>query len=299
MALKSDEWMDRIAAGGLLTDAELGEVAISPDLLTVGMLADAARRAQRGRGVTFVRVATVDPSDVVDSQMFHEAGEIRISGAYPGLEPACGLVSAWRRTAGAIALSAWSLADIEAADEGRLEMVLGTLRAAGLDMVAEAPLDHLRSAESAVAAVAEAGLLLMRLTVDKAAGEDRSALALRARALCAAGAVTLFQPLPLVLNPFRPTTGYEDIRSVALARLAMPAATSIQVDWPRYGPKLAQVALTFGADDIYGAPFGQGAGDGPRRAPLVELRRNIEAAGFEAVERNGRLQTLASGAAHT
>ncbi len=299
MASKWDGWVDRVAAGGLLTDAELRDLATSPDLLAVGMLADAARRAQRGRVVTFVRVATVNPDDPVDRHIIQEAGEIRVSGAYPGLEPACVLASAWRRTAGAIAVSAWSLADIEAANEGRLDTVLGTLRAAGLDMVAEAPLDRLRSAEGAVAAAAQAGLLLVRLTVDTAASGDRAALALRARAVSAAGAVAFFHPLPLVLNPFRATTGYEDVRSVALARLAMPAATSIQVDWPRYGPKLAQVALSFGADDIYGGPVGAPAVDGARRAPLAELRRNIEAAGFEPVERDGRLRTVAPGATPT
>jgi 2-iminoacetate synthase ThiH len=59
------------------------------------------------------------------------------------------------------------------------------------------------------------------------------------------------------------------------------------VDWPRYGPKLAQVALTFGADDIYGVSASDEAPEGRRRAPLEEIRRNIESAGFVAVERDG------------
>ena len=59
---------------------------------------------------------------------------------------------------------------------------------------------------------------------------------------------------------------------------------SIQVDWQLYGPKLAQVALTMGADDIDGvSPL---EGDlGRRRSPLEEIRGNITAAGLEAVER--------------
>ena len=76
---------------------------------------------------------------------------------------------------------------------------------------------------------------------------------------------------------------------VAIARLAVPNVPSIQVDWQRYGPKLAQVALTFGADDIYGVSPSDEASEGRRRAPLEEIRRNIESAGFEPVERDGRI----------
>ena len=59
---------------------------------------------------------------------------------------------------------------------------------------------------------------------------------------------------------------------------------SIQVDWSLYGPKLAQVALTMGADDVDGvSPL---EGDlGRRRSPIEEIRANIVAAGLEPVER--------------
>jgi 2-iminoacetate synthase ThiH len=46
--------------------------------------------------------------------------------------------------------------------------------------------------------------------------------------------------------------------------------------------------LTFGADDIYGVSASDDAPEGRRRAPLEEITRNIGAAGFEAVERDGR-----------
>jgi 2-iminoacetate synthase ThiH len=80
---------------------------------------------------------------------------------------------------------------------------------------------------------------------------------------------------------------------VAIGRLAAPDIPSIQVDWQRYGPKLAQVALTFGADDLYGVSASDDAPEGRRRAPVEEIRRNIEAAGFEPVERDGRFNTSA------
>jgi aminodeoxyfutalosine synthase len=80
------------------------------------------------------------------------------------------------------------------------------------------------------------------------------------------------------------------VKTVALARLAAPAVACVQVDWPRYGPKLAQVALSFGADDVDGISASDDAAEGRRRAPLEEIRRNIEAAGFAPVERDGRFR---------
>ena len=92
----------------------------------------------------------------------------------------------------------------------------------------------------------------------------------------------------MALSAFKPTTGYDDVKAVAIARLAAPLVPHIQVDWLRYGPKLAQVALTFGADDVDGVSASDAAPEGRRRSPLEEIRRNIEAAGFEPVERGGR-----------
>ena len=90
-----------------------------------------------------------------------------------------------------------------------------------------------------------------------------------------------------------PTTGYDDVKRVALARLTIQNISSIQVDWKLYGPKLAQVALTVGADDVDGVSPEEETGQGHRRSPLEEIRRNIRAASQEPVERNGRFETLA------
>lgn len=281
-----ESWTARVTAGGVLTEDELREAAASPDILALGMLADAARRAMRGRVVTYLRVATVEPDGAPDPAALSAAGEVRLTGAYPGRSAAeAQLAGARPQVTGGRSLVAWSLADIEAAAEGPLAGVLRGLTAAGLDAVAEVPVDRLASPAAAVGAMAEAGLASIRLTVEKASGEARTGLLAALRAAAAAGPVTAVHPLPLTLNPFRPTTGYDDVRTIALARLALPAAVAIQVDWLRYGPKLAQVALTFGADDLYGVPAIDEAPDGPRRAVLVEVRRNIEAAGFEPQER--------------
>ena len=96
------------------------------------------------------------------------------------------------------------------------------------------------------------------------------------------------------VNPAVPTTGYDDVKRVALARLFVDNVPSIQVDWSLYGPKLAQVALTVGADDVDAVSAVDDMTEGRRRAPLEEIRRNIRAAGSEPVERNGRFDRIAS-----
>ncbi len=59
-----------------------------------------------------------------------------------------------------------------------------------------------------------------------------------------------------------------------------------------YGPKLAQVALTFGADDVNAVSPHDSLERGRRRAPLEEIRRNIRDAAAEPVERNGRFELV-------
>jgi aminodeoxyfutalosine synthase len=88
----------------------------------------------------------------------------------------------------------------------------------------------------------------------------------------------------------RPSTGYDDLRRVALARLVVDNIGSIQVDWRLYGPKLAQVALTFGADDVDAVSPIDALEHGWRRAPLEEITRNVSAAALVPVERNGRFE---------
>jgi aminodeoxyfutalosine synthase len=106
------------------------------------------------------------------------------------------------------------------------------------------------------------------------------------------GCIRVINPLPVTLDALRPTTGYDDVKAVAMARLAAQNIPTVQVDWLRYGPKLAQVALTCGADDLDNVTASDDAPDGRRRAPVEEVRRNIEAAGCEPVERDGRFHAV-------
>lgn len=280
-----------LAEGAPLTREDVQQLAAVPDILTLGMLADGVRAALCGRQVTYVRVATT-AADKAGEEPPPAAGEIRMTGSAPSLRAACEAIGTLKRASGSTPVSGFSLADLVALPGGgSLGQTLRALKEAGLDMIGQAPLDRLDAPEAAIETMETAGFDRIRLTVERAAGPERVGLMLLARDLQRRfSSVVALNPLPMVVNPFRPTTGYEDVRIVALARLAAPGIRVVQVDWQRYGPKLAQVALTFGADDLDNVPAGDEAPDGARRSPLAEVRRNVEAAGFEPVERDGRFQ---------
>src|SRR5262249_53601296 len=101
-----------------------------------------------------------------------------------------------------------------------------------------------------------------------------------------------FAPLPRKMNPSAPTTGFDDVKRVALARLFLEEVPSIQVDWSLYGPKLAQVALTVGANDVDAVSPLDDLSEGRRRAPLEEIRRNLWAARLDPIERDGRFDLI-------
>ena len=275
-----------------VSESDLTSLASSHDIIAIGMMADEARRARHGAETTFVRVAEVgaEPGAAIDVPP--AAGEIRISGVPADGEAAEVRVREVAAAAGPIPVSGFSLADLEhlaGRERVTLRALLEGLRAAGLELVAEAPFDLLRDPRRSIEEVNIAGLTLARLTVHHLPSADVPDLMRRVCALQQqVGVIRAFAPLPRRSNAAVPTTGYDDVKRVALARLFVDAIPSIQVDWTLYGPKLAQVALTVGADDVDAVSPAADTGTGARRAPLEEIRRNIRAAGFEPVERDGR-----------
>jgi aminodeoxyfutalosine synthase len=173
-----------------------------------------------------------------------------------------------------------------------LRALLEDLKDAGLELVAEAPFDRLHDPRRSIEEVNIAGLALARLTIDRLPAADVPALLKQVAAVQRdVGVIRNFAPLPRRLNPSVPTTGYDDVKRVALARVFVDVP-SIQVDWTLYGPKLAQVALTVGADDVDAVSAIDDMTEGRRRAPLEEIRRNIRAAGQEPIERDGRFEPM-------
>jgi aminodeoxyfutalosine synthase len=283
----------------VISAAELTILATSHDIISIGMLADDLRRQRHGAKTTFVRVATTSADAGAPVVRPPSAGELRIVGAPASRAAAVERVRGVAAAAAGAVVTGFSLADLEAlaAREGvMLRTLLEELRAAGLELVAEAPMDRLQDPRRSIEEVNIAGLSLARLTVEKAGSADPMPLLKAVADLQRAVAVVrAFAPLPRRINPAVPTTGFEDVKHVALARLVVDNVPSIQVDWSLYGPKLAQVALTVGADDVDGVSAEDETTEGRRRAPLEEIRRNIIAAGQEPVERNGRFDLLREG----
>ncbi|PYR73614.1 MAG: hypothetical protein DMF87_25310 [Acidobacteria bacterium] len=291
-----DVLMERVSAGERLGADDLAQLAATPDILQLGMLADTVRRRLHDSQVTYLRVALCPFDKPFTDAVPLAAREVRVTGTPDTLEVAITAVEAARAVAGERAVSAFSWLDVErlaAAESSRPAKVLEQLRGAGLDALAEVPLDRVADASSVVQTIEGAGYRHVRLTIEKAPAAARTSLFVAAAALQERfPVIQSISALPTLLDALRPTTGYDDVKSVAMARLAAPNIPTMQVDWLRYGPKLAQVALTFGADDIDNVAASDDAPDGRRRAPLEDVRRNIEAAGLEPAERDGRFQLI-------
>ncbi|MDQ3068934.1 MAG: hypothetical protein M3R55_04300 [Acidobacteriota bacterium] len=274
--------------------AEADTLLASSDLLQLGQRADAARRERHGDRGTYltvfeVRVDSDEPRalDVPDG-----AREIRLIGVPRSVDDAEAAVVAAKAVAGDRTLTGFSLADLiacAAESQTTLRELAARLSSEGLESIAEVPIDLIVDPLRAVTDALEGGLPSWRATVHHAPWEARLALI---ECVCqlqsATGALQAFAPLPRLDEPTAPSTGFDDVRTIAIARLMCASLPHIQVDWPLYGPKLAQVALTYGASDVDGVSAVDALGLGWRRAPIEDVERNIRAAGQEPVLRNGR-----------
>jgi aminodeoxyfutalosine synthase len=264
------------------------ELLATSDLIAVGVAGDDIRRQIHGTKTTFVRVFEihVDAPPAALPARTH-AGEFRVVGTPRSLQHAADAVRAAVGLAAGVPVTGFSLADLAALD-APLDEVCAALDEAGLAAVAHAPLDLLDPPSTAVEVVRAAGLAVNVLSVNELPPDQRILICERAKALQdRVGGFLAFAPLPRVIAPSAPTTGYDDVKTVALARSVVTNIPSIQVDWALYGPKLAQVALTVGANDVDNIAAVDPGILGTRRSPLEEIKGNITAAALEPVERDG------------
>jgi aminodeoxyfutalosine synthase len=100
-----------------------------------------------------------------------------------------------------------------------------------------------------------------------------------------------FHPDNTALRHIPPTTGFDDLKSVAVARLLLDNIPHIKAYWVMLTPRVAQVAQRFGADDVDGTVVeekiyhdaGATTSQSLRRGELLRL---IREAGREPVERD-------------
>lgn len=98
-----------------------------------------------------------------------------------------------------------------------------------------------------------------------------------------------FQPGNTELLHLTEAKGVEYLRMLALSRLVLDNIPNIQASWVTQGPKVAQVALYFGANDLGSTMIEENvvAATGVAHSlSLPEMRRLIETAGFEPRQRD-------------
>ena len=264
--------------------------------MSVGTLGAAARKAAHGTRVTYGRVAVVDAGQVPAER--GEAGEVRITGAPLSPEQAIAWTRAAAAFAGGATVTGFALHDLaRLANHDHIVLceLAKALAASGLHGVAEIAIDQMgEDPGEVVRAVLNGGLFAKRATVTVAPFAARLDLIERVVALQNdTHALAAFAPLPRVDPVDTPSTGYDDVKTIVAARVMASAIPHIQVDWVLYGPKLAQVAIEYGADDLDGVAAVDSEKQGVRRSPKQDIERQIRSAFAEPAERNGRYELLA------
>jgi len=100
-----------------------------------------------------------------------------------------------------------------------------------------------------------------------------------------------FQPWEAPAMSCPETTGFEDLKAIAVGRLMLDNFPHVKSYWIMIGPRLAQVGLSFGADDIDGTvteeKIAHDAGAPTAQSMTVhELVRLVREAGRRPVERD-------------
>ncbi|MEE4358571.1 MAG: cyclic dehypoxanthinyl futalosine synthase [Desulfococcaceae bacterium] len=112
-----------------------------------------------------------------------------------------------------------------------------------------------------------------------------------------------FHPQNTKLSHLPSTTAYDDLKTVAIARLMLDNFDHIKAYWVMIGEKLAQTALFFGADDLDGTIVEEkithmAGASSPKGLHREEMEHLITAAGFVPVERDSFYQPVRNAAAN-
>ncbi|MFZ5646751.1 MAG: aminofutalosine synthase MqnE, partial [Bacillota bacterium] len=96
------------------------------------------------------------------------------------------------------------------------------------------------------------------------------------------------------------TTGYDDLKMLAVSRLMLDNFDHIKAFWIMIGPKIAQVSLSFGVNDLDGTVEEEkivhdAGAETDQRLPREEIVRMIKAAGRIPVERDTLYNVIREG----
>ncbi len=100
-----------------------------------------------------------------------------------------------------------------------------------------------------------------------------------------------FHPQNTQLSHLHNTTACDDLKNIAIARLMLDNFDHIKAYWIMIGEKLAQIALSFGADDLDGTIIEEkithmAGATSAKGLSREKIKRIISAAGFTPVERD-------------
>ena len=100
-----------------------------------------------------------------------------------------------------------------------------------------------------------------------------------------------FHPDNTRLSHIKKASGIMDLRIMAISRLMLDNFPHIKAYWVMLSIKIAQMALSFGADDIDGTVvhekiYHDAGSDSPQELSVAEIRRLITEAGRDPVERD-------------
>ncbi len=93
------------------------------------------------------------------------------------------------------------------------------------------------------------------------------------------------------------TTGFEDLKNIAIGRLYFDNVPHVKTHWPMVTPFMSQVALNFGCDDVEGTVvyervYHEAGAQTQMHMQYLDLVKLIRDAGRRPVERNSLYQTV-------
>ncbi len=104
-----------------------------------------------------------------------------------------------------------------------------------------------------------------------------------------------FQPDGTHLSGIRRASGLDYLRTVAISRLMLDNIPNIQASWLTQGPKIGQIALQYGVNDMGSTVIEENvvtAKDSVFLVSLPEIERLIRDAGFTPARRNTKYELL-------
>jgi len=116
---------------------------------------------------------------------------------------------------------------------------------------------------------------------------------------------TAFIPLAFhskntLMSDIASTTAFDDLKNIAISRLMLDNFEHIKAYWVMIGEKLAQTALSFGADDLDGTIIEEkithmAGATSSKGLTRQKIRHMIQAAGWEPVERDSFYNEITNG----